>query len=130
MELMTAAVLLSAIATIGFLVNKYLDRKYGTKPNQELIDNVKFLESVANTLKVIINARIERENKTEEHINSITSRIGRLEDSSIDYALAREDLKEFKKHTANLFVAIDKKLTGLHLGEILGDKHKEVIEIG
>ena len=105
MELMTAAVLLSAIATIGFLVNKYLDRKYGTKPNQGLIDNVKLLESV------------------------VTSRIGRLEDSSIDYALAREDLKEFKKHTANLFVAIDKKLTGLHLGEILGDKHQEVFEL-
>jgi len=116
MELMTAAVLLSAIATIGFLANKYLDRKYGTKPNQELIDRLSHLESVHNDLVKSVD------NKFKEVSNLILKNLQ-------DFDKSDKDLAEFKKHTANLFVAIDKKLTGLHLGEILGDKHQEVFEL-
>lgn len=112
MELMTAAVLLSAIATIGFLVNKYLDRKYGTKPNQELIDRLTNIEfEMGGNICEFDDVR-DRFVKNEQDLDK-----------------ANKDLAEFKKHTANLFVAIDKKLTGLHLGEILGDKHQEVFEL-
>jgi len=114
MELMTAAVLLSAIATIGFLVNKYLDRKYGTKPNQELIDR-------------LTNIEFEMDGNICDKFDNVCDRFVKNEQ---DLDKANKDLAEFKKHTANLFVAIDKKLTGLHLGEILSAKHKEVIEIG
>ena len=113
MELMTFIVLLSAIATIGFLTNKYLDRKYGTRPNQELIERVAKLEHesqvmIPNKFDVVRDTFKEAEEKQTK---------------------TQKDFEDFKKHSANLFVAIDKKLTGLHLGEILGDKHQEVFEL-
>lgn len=40
MELTTALVLFSFIAVSGYLANKLIDRKYGTKPNQELLDKI------------------------------------------------------------------------------------------
>ena len=113
MELMTFIVLLSAIATIGFLTNKYLDRKYGTRPNQAIYDEIESIK------RLIFNDVQSRNDRTDDKVNAV-------EQSA---QLVRKDFEDFKKHSANLFVAIDKKLTGLHLGEILGDKHQEVFEL-
>lgn len=113
MELMTFIVLLSAIATIGFLTNKYIDRKYGTRPNQDLLDRVKGLGYEIN---VVIPNKFDVVRDT-------------FKEAEAKQTKALKDFEDFRKHSANLFVAIDKKLTGLHLGEILADKHQEVFEL-
>lgn len=110
---MTFIVLLSAIATIGFLANKYLDRKYGTKPNQELIDRISKIEhevqiAFPNKFDIVRDTFKESEQKTSKLSKEFT---------------------EFKTTTAKLFVDIDKKLSGLHLGKLNGVKGKEVTEL-
>jgi len=45
MEMTTALVLLSSLALTGYLANKLIDRKYGTKPNQALEDRIHQIEA-------------------------------------------------------------------------------------
>jgi len=74
MEMTTALVLFSFIAVLGYLANKLIDRKYGSKPNQELwdelyqlkafqkdkSDNVEKLSFDLHSLQSSVNSELEK----------------------------------------------------------------------
>lgn len=78
MELTTAFVLFSAIAIFGFLANKLIDRKYGTKPNQKILNEVESLRDklfqndwYQKVTQMLINLPIQQSitNQDVEQIN-------------------------------------------------------------
>jgi hypothetical protein len=66
MEMTIAFVLLSFIATIGYLANKLIDRKYGTKPNEKILDEI-------NHIKAFNKDRAENLENIQSELNNLKS---------------------------------------------------------
>jgi hypothetical protein len=90
MELTTALVLFSAIAIFGYLANKLIDRKYGIKPNQELLDRINGIEdSLVENVPLLIDKLKERFVLSEKAIEEIKLELEKMS--------ARIDGQQIKK---------------------------------